>query len=119
MKQKSETRRIEVGGEGIGEVDDDMIEDRARKLATADGRDTVTDEDRDEAREDLAGRGVTVDPGDLLTEAERPGDGSPPASTGHRAARLELDDEENLAAQEVEEGIEEANLDSSGQRRDE
>jgi hypothetical protein len=116
MKQKSETNRLEVGGAGIGEVSDEMIEQRARKLASADGRDDVNSTDRAQAREDLAG--VPADnTEDSIAETDRARDGTVPGSEGHKAPRLELDDEANLATEEVEEGIEEAALDTSAQRR--
>jgi hypothetical protein len=117
MKQKSETNRVEAGGAGIGEVSQDMIENRARKIAAADGRADVNVLDRGTAREELIGQSGEA-PEDLIAESDRAGDGTVPGSTGTQAPRLELDDEANYAAQEVEEGIAEAALDTSGRRRD-
>jgi hypothetical protein len=117
MKQKSETNRVEAGGAGIGEVSQDMIENRARKIAAADGREDINALDRESAREELIGQGGEA-PEDLIAESDRAGDGTVPGSTGTQAPRLELDDEANYAAQEVEEGVAEAALDTSGRRRD-
>ncbi len=116
MKQKSVTNRVEAGGAGIGEVSDPMIARRARDLAAADGRDESNEADMREARLELAGRdeaAMAVE--DTLAEGERADAGVAPADTGSRAPRLEMDDENNLAAEEVEEGIDEADLDTRKQ----
>jgi hypothetical protein len=115
MKQKFETNRVEIGGAGVGEVSEDMVEQRARKLAKADGREGINDVDRMQAREQLSGAsGETFE--DSMGETDRAGDGTVPGAAGHKAPRLELDDEANFAALEIEEGIEEAALDTSTQR---
>jgi len=118
MKQKSETNRVEVGGAGIGEVSDAMIAARARTLAVSDGREEAHDGDLREARAQLAGRDSGMADAELsIPESERPDGGVPPADTGTRAPRLEMEDENNLAAAEVEEGIAEADIDTRRKSR--
>jgi len=113
MKQKSVTNRVEVGGAGIGEVSDEMIARRARELAAADGRDESNDGDMSEARFELTGQDRAASAlEDDLPESERADAGVAPSDAGSRAPRLEMDDENNLAAEEVEEGIGEADLDT-------
>ena len=91
MKQKSVTNRVEADSEGIGEVSDEMIEQRANKLAAADGRSEANTADRFRAREDLTG--TPEEPAeDFIAESDRPGDGTVPGSGGHQAPKLELDD---------------------------
>lgn len=99
-----------MDGAGIGEISDEMIARRAHELTIADGRHEVTPEDFERARIDLYGN--AADDSELIAEEDRPGSGVPSTGSGRQTPRLELDDETNFAAQEVEEGIEEADLDT-------
>jgi hypothetical protein len=105
---------VEINGAGIGEISDDMISLRARQLATADGRDEVNASDISEARADLDGgaAGSDEEEADLIAEEDRPDSGVPPMSAGTQAHRMEPEDEGGFAAEEVEEGIAEADLDT-------
>jgi sRNA-binding protein len=116
MKQKSTTNRIEIEGAGIGEISEEMISRRARQLAEADGREEANASDLEEARGDLAAGGEEDD-AEQIAEEDRPGSGVPPMSTGTQAPRLEPEDEGTLAAEEVEEGISEADFDTRAKSR--
>ena len=45
--------RIEIGSAGFGEASNSTLEERARQIATSDGRAEVNDLDREEARRQL------------------------------------------------------------------
>lgn len=112
MQQNAETHRIEIGGAGFGEASDETIEQRARDIARADGRDAAEDRDRAAAFAELRAPLASATEGDIhLTEANRPDAGVPPTSTGSQAPTIEAEDEETLAESLVQEGIEEADRD--------
>ena len=100
--------RIQIHGEGVGEISDEVIETRAKELAQMDGRPEAKEHDRVRAREELLNPGPspapeadeTVTPVELWSKAI--------ASRGHEGVHTELEDEANLAEQLVEEGVEEA-----------
>lgn len=100
--------RIQIHGEGVGEISEDDIETRAKELAVMDGRREIKGHDRVRAREELLNPGPppapeadeTVRPVELWSKAS--------ASIGHEGVHNELEDEANLAEQLVEEGVEEA-----------
>lgn len=108
MKQTAETHRIEIGGAGFGEASEATIEKRAREIGRLNGHDEPTEHDRAAALQEL--REPLGDPSadPEIEEAERPGSSVPPSSSGHQTERLEPDDEETIAEELVQEGIEEA-----------
>ncbi len=105
---KQNRGRIQIHGEGIGEISERDIETRAREIALMDGRQEAKEHDRIRAREELLNPGPppapeadeTVEPVELWSKGA--------ASRGRDGVHSELDDETMVAQQLVEEGIEEA-----------
>jgi len=100
--------RIQIHGEGVGELSEDDIETRAKEIAMMDGRREAKDHDRVRAREELLNPGPSAAP--EADETARPVElwSKGAASLGHEGAHVEPEDEANLAEQLVEEGVEEA-----------
>lgn len=114
--------KISVHGDGMGAPTPELIEKRAREIALIAERnpDEFTDGDWEQAKAELMG---TADPRppeeiehseDLREEWE-----VTPNTTGERAPRAGLDDDENLGARLVEGGLEEAAHDQMLQARHE
>jgi hypothetical protein len=104
------TGKILSGTEGIGTVTPQMIEERAREIARSDGRSQPNDLDRARAREDLTG---SISDSEQLPTREEPGRDwqMPLVSTGEKAPTVRPEDDENIPARLVKEGIEEADHD--------
>lgn len=112
--------KILRGTEGIGTVTPQMIEERAREIARSVGRSQPNDLDRARAREDLTG---SISDSEQLPTREEPGRDwqMPLVSTGEKAPTVRPEDDENIPARLVQEGIEEADHDqrvSSGRNRE-
>jgi len=112
--------KILRGTEGIGTVTPQMIEERAREIARSVGRSQPNDLDRARAREDLTG---SISDSEQLPTREEPGRDwqMPLLSTGEKAPTVRPEDDENIPARLVQEGIEEADHDqrvSSGRNRE-
>jgi hypothetical protein len=113
MMEDAAPNRISLGADGLGEISEAQVETRASELARTEGRNSVTDADRDRARVEL-----TNVPGEpVAPEAAEPGleqltswDEAPEES-GHRASRVLPENDENIAEQLVQEGLEEAEHD--------
>ncbi len=110
----SPNQRIEVSGSGVGEISDADVENRARELATGDGRTEPNEVDFDHARRELhvpaEDSGETPEPGDGIA-AET--DLDPPGTTGHKTANQFLENEDhNDSADLVREGLDEADHDT-------
>jgi len=101
-------------GSGLGTVTPEMVQRRAREIALSDGRNgnEVTSADWEQARRELLGAGN--DPV-AETDTEEAGSTTPwdpaPPSIGHRADTQEVDDEQTMAEQLFQEGVEEADHD--------
>ena len=114
--------RIQIHGEGIGEISEEDIETRAKEIALTDGRREAKDHDRVRAREELLHPGPP--PAPEADETERPVEhwSNGVGSLGHEGVHSELEDEAMIAEQLVEEGVEEADreqrLSSSEESRD-
>ena len=97
--------RIEIGSAGFGEASNSTLEERARQIATSDGRAEVNDLDREEARrqlnEPLSDREEAEE---LIPEGDRPDAGVAPASLGKQKERTRLDDESVVPEKLVREG---------------
>ena len=98
QNQKDESRRL----------DRDRIEQRALQIARMENRDTITDDDRQRAAEEL------LAPNETVTEApEISPDMDPqitawdeaPASSGQRVPKVEPDDENSIGKDLVEKGL--------------
>ncbi len=87
--------KISVHGNGVGVPSPEAVEKRAREIAMIDERDPneFTDADWNQARKELMG----------VEHAS-----APPSSTGHRAPRPGVEEDETLGEQLVTGGLEEA-----------
>lgn len=103
--------RITQHGTGLGTVTPDMVRKRARELALSDGRSAneVTAGDWEQARRELLGS--VTSPADVEEAAHTAGWDPAPATIGHRADTQEADDEQSMAEQLTQEGVEEADHD--------
>jgi hypothetical protein len=106
-------RKIQIGGAGRGEVSEADIEKRAAEIARIEARGQVTEADRDRAVAELTG---SADPSvapelpeiqaeDVIALDE------PLDASGHRAERIGVEGDSNIAEQLVQEGIEQAEHD--------
>ena len=118
MKNKPRGR-IEVRGEGVAAVSDQLLEQRARDLAQEDGRINPTDADFEKAREELSA--VTEDPApevppgdENLTSWDENAD-----TAGHAVDTAPPDQDVDVGLELVEEGVEEADLDQRRAAKDE
>jgi len=103
--------RISVGGKGMGAPTPELVEKRAREIATINERDPdeFTEADWEEARQELLGHQATsADDADDIVDSLSDRD-QVPGESGHRAPRAGFeDDEEILGARLVTGGLEEA-----------
>lgn len=104
--------KISMHGEGMGAPTPELVEKRAREIATINERDPdeFTDADWEQARQELIGRQATAAPEDADEFVESLSDRDEvPGESGRRAPRPGLDDdEEGLGARLVTGGLEEA-----------
>lgn len=103
--------RIEGHGKGLGTVDDDLIQQRAREIATTNGRrhDQVNENDFEQARQELTA--TQAGPPETLEEEQQqvvPREGPFGVSTGEAARTRAPSDEQTYPDQLVAEGVEEA-----------
>jgi hypothetical protein len=111
--------RIEVRGEGVSAVSDELLEQRARDLAQEDGRINPTDADFKKAFEELSE--VTEDPAPEIP----PGDENLTKWNenadigGHAVDTSPPDQDVDVGLELVEEGVEEADLDQRRAAKDE
>lgn len=105
--------RLKARSPGLGEGSQCEIESRAVELALIDGRDAATDEDLARAAAELSGGGTIAEAPEadpalrLWTEAT-----DPQTQTGRLIEAVPLQDEDNIAEQLIEDGLEEAEHDS-------
>ena len=106
--------KISVHGDGFGAATPEQVEQRAREIARINERnpDEFTDADWEEARRELVGQASDLAPEEIEVTGELPDEHEAiPASTGHRAPRAGVDDDEMLGEQLVAGGVEEAEHD--------
>jgi len=102
--------KILRGTEGLGTVTPQMIDERAREIASGDGRAEVNDLDRTRASEELVG--PTSRSEQLRTVGEPDRDWyTPRGSSGEKVPTVRPEDEENIPEKLVQEGIDEADHD--------
>lgn len=113
MTNPTSSNRIQIDGEGVGEIGDDAIFRRAQEIATSDGRDQPNEIDNIKALQELSRGGqlprapeVTRSTENLTARDEIHGE------SGTRAVRHFPDDETASAEQLVNEGLSEAERDS-------
>jgi Protein of unknown function (DUF2934) len=106
--------RIIQHGAGLGTVTPEMVQRRAREIALSDGRNgnEVTSADWEQAKRELIGAGNDPAAETDVEEASSTAGWDPaPPSIGHRAETQEVDDEQSVAEQLFQEGVEEADHD--------
>jgi hypothetical protein len=108
-EEESGKGKILRGTKGIGNVTPEMIEERAREIARADGRETANDLDRSHAREDFIGS--TSAPEKPATEEPIEDWYTPRGSSGQQTPTVRPEDEENIPDTLIREGVEEADHD--------
>lgn len=88
-------------------LDHDLVEQRALQIARDEGRDIITQDDRQRAEEEL------IAPNEVMAEPEISPDMEPqltawdeaPASSGKRAPKVEPDDEASVNKELAEKGL--------------
>lgn len=106
--------RIFEHGAGLGTVTPEMVQRRAREIALSDGRagNEVTSADWEQARRELIGAGNDPVAETDIEEANSTAGWDPaPPSIGHRTETQEVDDEQSMAEQLYQEGVDEADHD--------
>ena len=110
--------KIIDGADGVGEIDKDMVEERARELAEIDGltAEDVNEGHRLQARKELRGADDPFTPnddaggvGDLIERDDVPGESG--SSTAPATNSASFGDEESVGEALYAEGIEEATHD--------
>ena len=102
--------KILRGTEGLGTVTPQMIDERAREIASGDGRAEVNDLDRTRASEELVG--PTSRSEQLRTVGEPDRDWyTPRGSSGEKVPTVRPEDEQNIPERLIQEGVEEADRD--------
>lgn len=104
--------RLRAGAPGLGQGSQIEIEQRAAELAMSDGRELISDADLAMAAAELAGGGTTTEApeADEMLEQVTTWD-EPPTQTGHLVPTPPLEDENAIAEQLVDDGLEEADHD--------
>ena len=103
--------KISVHGNGVGVPSPEAVEKRAREIAMIDERDPneFTDTDWNQAREELIGVEHASAPEETEQNAKVTEEWNVvPSSTGHRAPRPGVEEDETLGEQLVTDGLEEA-----------
>jgi hypothetical protein len=103
--------KISVHGNGVGVPSPEAVEKRAREIAMIDERDPneFTDTDWNQAREELMGVEHASAPEETEQNAKVTEEWNVvPSSTGHRAPRPGVEEDETLGEQLVTDGLEEA-----------
>jgi hypothetical protein len=103
--------KISVHGNGVGVPSPEAVEKRAREIAMIDERDPneFTDADWNQAREELIGVEHASAPEETEQNAKVTEEWNVvPSSTGHRAPRPGVEEDETLGEQLVTDGLEEA-----------
>ena len=103
--------KISVHGNGVGVASPEAVEKRAREIAMIDERDPneFTDADWNQAREELMGVEHASAPEETEQNAKVTEEWNVvPSSTGHRAPRPGVEEDETLGEQLVTDGLEEA-----------
>jgi hypothetical protein len=114
--------KISVHGDGMGAPTPELIETRAREIALIAERnpDEFTDADWEQAKRELMGTVSRGAPEEIERSDEMPDDWEvTPTSTGERAPRAGVDDDEMLGEKLVSDGLEEATHDQMLQARKE
>jgi hypothetical protein len=107
---KTEQSEILGRAEGVETVASQMLDERAKEIAGADGRAEANDLDRTRAREDLTGATSLSEQSSTVSEPDRDWY-TPRGSSGEKAPTVRPEDEENIPQKLIQEGIEEADND--------
>ena len=105
--------KILIHENGLGEMTENEIADRALELALIDGRAAATKEDFERARAELRGATLPSASGDddSSTDSLSRDPSDPPSNHGHQIPNREGHDEEVAVERLVAEGVEEAQHD--------
>lgn len=106
--------KITQHGTGLGTVTPEMVRKRARELALSDGRsaEEMTSGDWAQARRELLGAdALPTTESDIEEATSTTGWDPAPPTIGRRTGTQEVDDEETVAEQLIQEGVEEADHD--------
>lgn len=95
----------------MGEITDTEIGERARELASIEGRDSATKEDFERAEAELRGTTLPGNSEDSSTDSLSRDPSDPPANHGHQTPNYEGQDEKVALERLVMEGVEEAQHD--------
>jgi hypothetical protein len=109
MDEAQPKGKILRGTEGIGTVTPEMLEERAREIARAEGRAEANDLDRTRAREDMTGS--TGSEQSATTDEPNQDWYTPRGSSGEKAPTVRPEDDENIPEKLIQEGIDEADHD--------
>ncbi len=108
----SEHSKIQIRGEGVGEIDESILLKRASEIAHSDGRPTANENDINHAREEIVNGYHMAQAPETTSETEQLVEWDD-VSTEHgtQAVRVPLEDEGNIVEELVLEGVEEAEHD--------
>ncbi|MEO6053236.1 MAG: hypothetical protein ABIP97_04420 [Chthoniobacterales bacterium] len=116
---KTPTNRIELGGQGMGEVSQKEIECRALELARSDGREAFNEKDILQAREEITGQfASTHAPEETTSTLELKEWDTPPGSSGFQHPKTQIREEGTIAEDLVNEGLDEADHNTRAQSGD-
>lgn len=106
MKPELSHGKVIDHSHGLGTVTEEMVRERAREIAETNGRrpEEANASDFDQARTELQGRSVQTNE---MDEDYREFD-DVPGQSGRRAVTQSADDEQTMAEELVDEGLEEA-----------
>ena len=103
---------MQDGGDGMGEVSDAKLRERAMDIAVQEGREQPREDDMRRAREELAGMHVPASADDAAHTVAKPiPPDDPQGSRGRMAERVTTTDDERVVEDLVREGIDEAQHD--------
>lgn len=108
----SEHSKIQLRGEGIGEIDESLLLKRATEIAHTDGRPTANENDINHAREEIVNGYQASSAPETTPETEQLVEWDD-ISTEHgtQAVKVPMEDEGNIVEELVLEGVEEADHD--------
>jgi hypothetical protein len=110
MDEAQPKGKILRGTEGVGTVTSEMLEERAREIARAEGRAEANDLDRTRAREDMTGSTPGSEQPPTTEEQDRDWY-TPRGSSSEKAPTVRPEDDENIPEKLIQEGIDEADHD--------
>lgn len=111
---KSSPGKTIIHGAEAGEIDARTLEQRANEIALIDGRDAVTDQDREQARKELQGLDLpetTAEDAPAIPLSLNRDPSDPISDSGHQVPNYNEADNDDVAERLAIEGLEEAQHD--------